>query len=407
MTPVIDITIERDGMRWATPWWRDPASIPPRQHLYEQHYIRGAVGATIAAGGRGKTTRALYEATSMAAGIDLATKTPFPDGPLRVCVWNGEEDQDELDRRLAATCQHFGVTKEGLGGRLFVQSVRDHPLRIAILSKGTPVLNEVVRAAISDFITQNRIDVFMIDPLVSFHGVVENDNMHMDLVIKEGFGAIANQTKSAGELFHHPGKPKPGQSETTVDDGRGASAILWAVRSARVLNFMTPEEAAKLGMSEEDRKLHIRITNGKANMGPLGKAKWMKLVVEILPNGDEVAVASPWTPPNPFDGVPTNHVELAVRLAASGEYRADSRSPKWFGYALAESLNIAVAHGADNCPKDLARLNAIIKTWLRNKVLAIEERKDANSKKRSFIVPGTKCPPNTSGPSATDDEVIL
>ena len=35
---------------------------------------------------------------------------------------------------------------------------------------------------------------------------MENDNGHMDLVIKEGFGAIANTTNSAGEMFHHPGK---------------------------------------------------------------------------------------------------------------------------------------------------------------------------------------------------------
>ena len=123
------------------------------------------------------------------------------------------------------------------------------------------------------FIERNDIDVFMIDPLVSFHGVMENDNGHMDLVIIEGFGAIANKTNSAGELFHHPGKARPGQADTTVEDGRGASSILWAVRSARVFNFMTPEEAAKLGLSEDERRLHVRISNGKANMGPLGKAK--------------------------------------------------------------------------------------------------------------------------------------
>ena len=90
-----------------------------------------------------------------------------------------------------------------------------------------------------DFITMNRIDVFTIDPFISFHAVNENSNTDMDLVIKEGLGAVAGATNSAGEIFHHPGKPKPGQ-ETTVDDGRGASAIIWAVRSARVLKFMTP-----------------------------------------------------------------------------------------------------------------------------------------------------------------------
>ena len=253
---------------------------------------------------------------------------------------------------------------------------------------------------------RNDIDVFMIDPLVSFHGVMENDNGHMDLVIKEGFGAIANKTDSAGELFHHPGKARPGQVDTTVEDGRGASSILWAVRSARVFNFMTPEEAAKLGLSEDERRLHVRISNGKANMGPLGKAKWLKLVVENLANGDAVAVASPWEPPDPFKNVTTADMELARTLARTGAYRADKRSPEWFGYALAKHFDLKVSHAGDTEPADLARIKSIMKTWLHNKVLEIEERKDDGRKTRSYIIPGPFKPELPATPPAeySDDE---
>jgi hypothetical protein len=38
------------------------------------------------------------------------------------------------------------------------------------------------------FIKANGIDVLMIDPLVSFHAVAENDNMAMDFVVKSCFG---------------------------------------------------------------------------------------------------------------------------------------------------------------------------------------------------------------------------
>jgi hypothetical protein len=242
-------TTEKPKVRPApVSWWRDPATIPPRQSLYDGHYIRRAIGATIGAGGRAKTTRGLYEATCMTVGFDIATKEALPEGKLRVWICNGEEDQDELDRRVAATCQHYDITREDLGGRLFVQSVRDNPLRIASMIGNRPAIDQRVLKYMTDFIENNSIDVFMLDPLVSFHGVMENDNGHMDLVIKEGFGAIANSTNSAGEMFHHPGKAKPGQADTSVEDGRGASAILWAVRSARVCNFMTPEEAKELGI---------------------------------------------------------------------------------------------------------------------------------------------------------------
>jgi hypothetical protein len=232
----------------------------------------------------------------------------------------------------------------------------------------------------------------------------------MDLLIKEGLGGIAARTNSAGEILHHPGKPKPGQAETVVEDARGASAIIWAVRSARVFNFMTPDEAAKLGIAEDDRRRHVRIANGKANMGPLGKAEWIRIEVENLPNGDEVAVSSRWSPPNPFDGVSTTDMATGARLAATGELRADGRSPKWFGFALADVLHIPVSYGAENNPKDIARLNAIIKTWIKNKVLKIEERADEKSRERKFIVPGSAAPQAKSTPDdpfLADEEVTL
>ena len=245
--------------RWRDPepWWVAPQNIPKRNMLYRQHYIRGYVGATIGAGGRAKTTLGTYEAVSMAAGCEIASGEPLPSGLMRVWVINAEEDQNELDRRFAATCQHYGITQSDLGDRLFVQSVRDRPLRLATMVRGVPTLNQEVLTRMREFISHEHIDVFMLDPFISFHAVNESSNPDMDLVIKEGLGSMAQATNTAGEIFHHPGKPKPGQ-ETSVEDGRGASAIIWAARDARVLNFMTPDEARKIGIGEDARRLHIR-----------------------------------------------------------------------------------------------------------------------------------------------------
>jgi hypothetical protein len=378
-----------------TAWWRDPETIPRRQFLYDRHYIRGTVSATIAAGGRAKTTSATYDALSMAIGRELAAGAggqPLPAGPLRVGMLNAEEDQDELDRRLAATCQLYGITEADLGGRLFAQSMRKLNMRLVTMVKNVPTINSDAMTVLLAFVRNNRLDVLIIDPLVSFHRVSENDNVTMDLLIKDVFGSIAEQTSAAVELCHHSGKPKEGRSETAVEDSRGASAIIWAVRSARVLNFMTPEEAAKLGIAEDQRRLHIRVANGKANMGPLGKAVWMKLVVEILPNGDEIACASSWTPPNPFDGVTTADMELARNWSRTGAYRTDPRSPNWFGLKLADHLRLDVRcgdRGPEGAASDIAKVKQIIAQWLKNKVLATEERVDEHRKKRIFIVPGS------------------
>jgi hypothetical protein len=393
----------------AEPWWRDPATIPKREFLYGKHYMRKSVGASIGAGGRLKTTHSLFEGVEMACGRNLTTSEPLPTGPLRVACLNAEEEQDELDRRVAAVCKYYKVTKFDLGQRLIVKSLRTCPLRFATLVRGVAILNPPSLDSLSELIKRHGADVFMLDPWVSFHAVTESSNSDMDLVIKIGLGTITSETNSAGEIFHHPGKAKPGQAENTVEDARGASAIIWAVRSARVFNFMTTDEASKLGISEEDRRKHIRISNGKANMAPLGGADWIKIWVENLPNGDEVASSSRWSPPNPFEGVTVADMETGARLAATGGYRADSRSPMWFGFALADLLHLPVAYGADNKPKDIAKLNAIIKTWIKNKVIRIETREDAQYRERKFIVPGSTstAKPTPDDPLLADDEITL
>src|SRR6266550_211571 len=55
------------------PWWRDPASIPRREFLYSRHYVRKNISASIGAGGRLKTSHALFETVEMAVGRNLTT----------------------------------------------------------------------------------------------------------------------------------------------------------------------------------------------------------------------------------------------------------------------------------------------------------------------------------------------
>jgi hypothetical protein len=385
--------------------WPDSATIPPREFLFGRHYARKNIGATVGAPGRAKTTLGLTDAISMTCGRNLLTGEDIVQ--RRVWHLNGEEDQDDLDRRVAAICQHYKVTAASCGGRLFVQSVRDKPIRFATLARNnTPILNQAALDQLEAEITTKRIDVFMLDPLISFHSVSENANEHMDLLLKEGLGGVASRTNSAGEIFHHPGKPKPGQADTTVEDARGASAIIAAVRSARVLNFMSPEEAKKLGIAGDDRRRHVRVSNGKANMGPLGRAIWFKLAVENLPNGDEVACASPWKPPDPFQDVSAANMHKCRTLVQTGAYREDSRSSDWVGYMVADVLKINVVRGADNDPKDLARLKQILATWFKNKVLATVEREDTKRRKRMFVVPGSWTDIEAN-PDPDPDEVAL
>ena len=68
---------------------RDSALIPPREWLYDRHYIRRYVTGTIAAPDVGKTSIALAEALAMVTG------KPLLGAPVRkqlsVWYWNGED----------------------------------------------------------------------------------------------------------------------------------------------------------------------------------------------------------------------------------------------------------------------------------------------------------------------------
>ena len=247
------------------------------------------------------------------------------------------------------------------------------------------------------------LDVVAFDPLISFHSIRENANEDMDVVVKEAFGAVAGTTRAV-DLVHHPRKLSPGEVNSTVDDARGASSILAAVRVARTFNFMTTGEATQLGIHEDERRKHVRIENGKSNPGPIGKANWLKIEVENLPNGDEVACAAPWEPQNHFDGVSAGDVKVAQSAARTGIYRADSQSPKWLGWWLAENLqHLGIKARSDDRPRDkaaIARLNSILKTWVKNDVLRLEERPDKRRIKRRYYVVGTidAAAPENEGP---------
>jgi hypothetical protein len=58
----------------------------------------------------------------------------------------------------------------------------------------------------------------------------------------------------------------PRLAEISVEDARGAGALLNASRSARVLNKMTKQEAKDVGIDEALAWRHFRVDNGKASM---------------------------------------------------------------------------------------------------------------------------------------------
>jgi hypothetical protein len=109
-----------------------------------------------------------------------------------------------------------------------------------------------------------------------------------------------------------------------------------------------------------------------------------------------------WTPPASA-GLDPATIAAARQLAQTGTYRADKRSPGWFGYALAPTLGLTVVSGVSKSDEpDSKELDAILRALYKMRAIANEERLDSHRETRQYVVAG----PSTSE-DRTDPELIL
>jgi len=343
----------------------DPASIPRRQWLYGRYLCRGILSVTVSPGGVGKSSLALAEALQMASGRKLHEHA-LPGGAIRPWYINLEDPPDELDRRLAGACLHFGIKHSELAGRLFVNSGIDTPLKLAALtSKGQGALDEEAFAHVEQHIRDRGIDAIVVDPFVSSHDLPESDNGMIDRLAKR-WAQLAMRCKVAVGLVHHTRKGAPG-AEHDAESARGASALIAAARVVRVLNPMTKDEAARANIREELRRLFFRASRDKQNLAPPDADKnWYRMVGVNLGNGtppahadaDEVGVATRWEWPEAASLVPPGALTACQAAIAAGEYGAAAQSPDWVGNIVASVLGLSLNDAAGK-----AQVKRLLTMW--------------------------------------------
>lgn len=337
--------------------WRDPSTLAPRPWLYGRHLIRKQVSVTVAPGGVGKSSLTICEALAMASGRELLGD--WTARGLKVWVYNLEDTRDELERRIIAAMQHHEVSPDEIDGRLFMDTGRERALSTAVQTRDGIQIIKPEMEALATEIAVREIDVLVIDPFVSSHQVSENDNGAIDLVAKE-WARLADYCNCAIELVHHTRKTNG--EEATTESARGATALLGAARSGRVLNKMGDDLKAEAGV-QDDPATYFAVSRDKANLAPVGKRVWRRMASVHLANGDDVGVAEVWEWPDTFDGVTVQDL-LAVQHAIDGKHPrySDQAGDDWAGCTVAEVLGLD-AHA------DRKRVKKIIETWLKSGAL--------------------------------------
>jgi RecA-family ATPase len=321
----------------------DASALPPRSWLYGKHYQRRTVSLTAGPGGMGKSSLDLVEAIAMATCRNLLGEQP--EERLRVWYHNGEDPLIEIDRRIAAICQHYKIPQTELEGYLFVTSGNEFPLRVA---KGYSDLkiDHVLVQQISTAIAENKIDLAVFDPLVTLHSVSEVDSGKMDSVIRL-FAGIGDDNDAGIEIAHHVRKPAAGNNgDYDVHDIRGVAAITDAVRAARVLNRMSEKDAEAAGCNDTERLFRFRVDRAKANYSPPQVATWRQFVNIELPNGDEVGVVAGWNFPG--QGLPSE-------AKAQAERRAEDVYLNLLGRLTLSGVRVTLGPSANSAPAVFAR----------------------------------------------------
>lgn len=396
-------------------------ALPPREWLLGTHLYRNNISLLVGQGGTGKSALAMLDAAALATGKTLMPGSE-PHKPLRVLYYNGEDNTMEQQRRLAGVLKAHGLKHGDLGGRLFLASHSDLPIWLGGTGRSGAQIEPGIEDALVGLIERQGIDVVMLDPFGALHGFNENANDEMNLLLGV-LRRVVHRTRCAMLIVHHAGKWAAKDMQAAgAGASRGASAILDAARSVRQLSPMTAKDVSALGcgssIPEEKRSRYVRIGNGKSNLAPADKARWMFLdsvglgnVTQEYPAGDTVQAAMPWEPPVRKLGSQGQLASVQTAIAALPEPpRKSTASPDWVGNVVAQTLQIDIGPknpAADRTPEqadERQRVNRMVKDWVESGGLVEFDWKDAKSIKRPCIRVGKQAEPLGGDADASEEK---
>ena len=372
MADYIDnVSRDRAQPHWPTPYkYRPSIEIQPRRWVYGNNYLRSFVSVMASAGGVGKTSLLIVEALAIVTGRPLLGE-PVQE---RSNVWlvNLEDPLEEIDRRITAAMQYYGIKPEEIEGRLFVNAGRDFTMKFGAQTRYGVVPNTALVKSLIEEIPKANLGVVFIDPWICAHSVNESDNGSINAVIAE-IRKVADETNCAVVLVHHIRKGN-GQ-DASIDSVRGASSLIGAARTARVLNRISVAEASRLGLSKEDECTVFRVTDGKSNLAPASGAMVYRRMLGVkLNNGEWIGVCAPFLPPDQplslTDDEVRNIQKIVFDAQTNGQpFRQSSQANNWIGSAVARLLDINLTE-----PRGKARVSGIVKALLDSAALTTERK---------------------------------
>lgn len=230
------------------------------------------VSMLIAQGGTGKSFFLLGILAAMAAGVPYGKFRPKK--PYKVLGLFGEDSAEMLHKRAKSILQtnpELQDKKLNLNKNFNIKSVINFSL-VEFGEHQNPVPTEnyyLLRDMLQDLKDKKQgIEFLVIDPLIRFYGLDENNNQHASFFIDVILGELQRDFNLSIIVSHHISKSDAHlDSVFNLDQltPRGASAFLSNARYALGMATMTQSDAKELKVPAEMRKKIVAIQPIKNN----------------------------------------------------------------------------------------------------------------------------------------------
>jgi hypothetical protein len=180
---------------------------PPRAWLLGNVFCREFLSSLFGDGGIGKTALRYAQYLSLAIGRSLTGEYVFQR--CRVLIVSLEDNDVELRRRIWALRIKYNIKPEELKGWLFLWAPQAKDGKLMTINRFGNAVEGALGDSIKALITHYNIDLVGIDPFIKSHGVGENNNNAIDMVVQILTNMCA-EFHIAIDVPHHVSKPKLG-----------------------------------------------------------------------------------------------------------------------------------------------------------------------------------------------------
>lgn len=269
----------------------DPATIRPRNWLMDRLLMIGKTSIILATGSVGKSTIVLIIAAHLALGKDFGEyKTKRP---CKSIIYNGEDDKEEMSRRLLAVCMSYNFDFNEVRKHVMLLSYEELDLRVMTVAGRLPVVNDLLINQIVELASNPEVGLLALDPFVDIHHGEETDSVQMNAVMRI-LSDIAHRAQIAILLAHHTSKSGSERQENRIgnmDIARGSSSIVNKCRVAMTLLDASDQDCEQYGLQKQERHRYVRMDDAKMNLTLRSdKATWFEKEGVRIVSGDVVGV---------------------------------------------------------------------------------------------------------------------